>query len=379
MIKNKLKLSLAAAMIATTCSYAGTVTAPNVDNIEISGELILKQARDRSTTPAGISEVESYRTAEVTLNIDATVADTVEIHTAFTAYDDTQAENGADQNVRIDQAYAVVPILNGKGKVVAGLAPNNQYGTEAFDNGGESWKLAVNMPVAKGVKVTVVSKIENEEKQNGNKGDSGTTAIRVDAKVGEFKVGAKYGHGYKNKNDGFTGTANTEIKAKVFMAYATGTVSDIDLGFEYANKSIQKIGALDSQQPKDNQVGYFATAQKEMGQFRAGVGYMILKHNMQGGGDFAPGMILDGNVNSTGDAKTEAIVIPVSYAVNDALTTSVTYIDAEIGNDDVTEYDFGVEYTYNDNIGLSATYGQYNGEQDTEDQKNFEIEVAITF
>jgi K+-sensing histidine kinase KdpD len=42
MIKNKIKLSLATAIMVATSSYASVVTAPNINNLEISGDIELK-------------------------------------------------------------------------------------------------------------------------------------------------------------------------------------------------------------------------------------------------------------------------------------------------------------------------------------------------
>ncbi|RKX95006.1 MAG: hypothetical protein DRP55_10600, partial [Spirochaetes bacterium] len=88
------------------------------------------------------------------------------------SHDDNQADAGARKSVEIKEAYVVVPFMDKKAKLVAGLAPNKTYGTDAFEKGGEAWKAAIFIPVAKGVKVGVVSKIENEEEQDNNKGDS---------------------------------------------------------------------------------------------------------------------------------------------------------------------------------------------------------------
>ena len=368
-----IKLSLAAAMLTTTCSYAGMVTAPNSSNIELSGDVELKAVSEKT----GDTTVQK-RTAEVNLALEAKLASGTSFITEIQVYDDTQAgsniENGTDLDVT--KAYAVIPIMGGNGKVVAGLAPNNTYGTDAFDNGGESWKLAVNMPIARGVKVTVVSKVKNEEEKDSNKGDSGATALRVDAKVGEFMIGTKYGLAYANKGDGSSPAAasDKEIEKKILTGYIAGSAAGLDLGFEFETDDVKFIGTNQTTKPK----GYYASVGKEIGAFSAGLAYVNLKDGMKGGDDFAPGMILDGNVDSSATEDTSAVVVPLEYAINDNLTAHATYIDAEVQGNDATEIDFGATYAMDDNIELSVGYGKYTIDN-TDDQTNVEVAIALTF
>jgi len=370
MIKNKIKLSLAAAMVTATCGFAGTVSAPNSVNIDISGGVELKAVSEKTG-----NETIQKRTAEVTLALESELKGGTKIFTEFTAYDANQGDANADAGVTTTVAYAEIPIMDGKGKVIAGLAPNDTYGTDAFDNGGEAWQLAVNMPVAKGVKVSLVSKVCNEEEQNKNQGDSGATALRVDAKVGELMIGAKYAQGYKNKGNGLTGNATTELKSKVLMAYVAGEIAGLDVGFEYANKDITKVGAPSQ---ADKQSGIFLSVGKTIGDLTAGIAYINLSKGMKGGDDFAPGMILDGNVDSSSTDNTSAIVIPLEYAVNDNLTANATFISADVQGSDATEFDLGAAYAMNDNIEIGAAFGKYSIDGG-DDQTNVEIAVAISF
>ncbi|MEA2051084.1 MAG: hypothetical protein U9O56_10205 [Campylobacterota bacterium] len=380
MIKNRLKLSLAASLLVATCSYAGTVTAPNSSNIELSGDVELKAVSEKTDT-----EKINKRTAEVNLNLDATLNNGIKVFTTFKAFDGVQGQTTAgadntDDGFKTKAAYAVIPLMDGKGKVVAGLAPNNTYGTDAFDNGGEDWKLAVNVPVAKGVKVTVVSKVKNEEEADSNKGDSGMTAIRVDAKIGELMIGAKYGSGYKNKDDGKVVTNkaidsdNTEKEIDLLTAYINGSVAGLDLGVEYIQKDVELIGVNKT----IDQKGFFATIGKSFGDVTAGIAYITLEKGLKGGDDFAPGMILDGNIDSSATKDTSAIVVPLEYSIDDSLTASATYISADVQGSDATEIDFGIAYAMDDNIELSAGYGKYTID-DGDDQTNIEVAIAITF
>jgi len=375
MIKNKIKLSLATAMLIATTSYAGVVTAPNINNLEISGDIELKQVKEKTG-----NETIDKRTAEVNLHFDAKSDSGLEVHTTFTAYDDNQGNPNADTGVNTKEAYAIIPLMDGKGKVVAGLAPNNTYGTDAFDNGGESWKIAAFLPVAKGVKVGVVSKIENEEEQDSNKGDSGATAIRIDAKVGEFMLGAKYGQTYKNKNDGkvVAGGAidqdNTEKEAKVITAYVTGEIAGLNVGAEFISQSVKLVGANKTTKPK----GYYLEASKEIDNLTVGLAYINLTKGAKGGDDFAPGMILDGNVDSSAAKDTSAIVVPLEYAIDDQLSLNATYISADVQGDDAKEFDLGASYAVDDNVELSVGYGKYTIDN-ADNQTNIEVAIAITF
>ncbi len=377
MIKNKIKLSLAVSLMIATCSYAGTVTAPNIDNIELSGDMELKQVQEKSDT-ATINK----RTAEINLNLDAKMENGLEVYTTFTAYDDNQANTAADKSLRVKHAYAVLPFLKGKGKVYAGLVPNFTYGTDAFDNGGEAWKLAVAVPIAKGVMIQVVSKIENEEESDKNKGDSGATAIRVDAKVGDFMIGVKYGQAYANKGDGPTqvAAADKEKKVKITTAYMMGEVSGVTLGAEVMQQKIDMVGVSTD---LATQKGYFFNASKDVVDgLNIGLSYLNLSKGMKGGDDFAPAMIFEkDSITSSTTKDTTAFIVPLSYKINGNLTANATYVSADIQGKDATEIDFGLEYGLNDNVTLSATYGDFDGASGCAiaDTKNFEIALAIRF
>jgi len=375
MIKNKIKLSLATAMLIATTSYAGVVTAPNINNLEISGDIELKQVKEKTG-----NETIDKRTAELNLYLDAQSDSGLEVHTTFNAYDDNQADAGARKSVEIKEAYVVVPFMDNKAKVIAGLAPNNTYGTDAFEMGGESWKAAIFVPVAKGVKVGVVSKIENEEEKDNNQGDSGGTAIRVDAKIGDFILGAKYGQGYKNKDDGKVvasgaiDQANTEKECTVIDTYVKGNIAGIDLGVEYITKKVDLVGANKTMKPK----GYYLEASKEIDNLTVGLAYINLSKGMKGGDDFAPGMILDGNVDSSAAKDTSAIVVPLEYAINDQLSLNATFIKADIMGDDAKEFDLGASYAVDDNVEFSIGYGKFT-QDNADNQTNIEVAIAITF
>ncbi|MCK5111190.1 MAG: hypothetical protein KAQ94_06685 [Arcobacteraceae bacterium] len=102
MLKNRLKLSIVTAMAVaglSSSAVAGTVTAPNIDNIELSGDIELKHVQEKSDT-ATINK----RTAEINLNLDAKANNGLEIYTTFTAYDDNQANASANKDLRIKHA-----------------------------------------------------------------------------------------------------------------------------------------------------------------------------------------------------------------------------------------------------------------------------------
>jgi hypothetical protein len=379
MVKNRLKLSLAASLMMATCSYAGTVTAPNRMNIKLNGDIKLKAVSKKTNT----SKI-NKRTAEVNLNLDTILKNGIKVFTTFKAFDGTQGQttagaDGTDDGFKTKAAYTLIPIMNGKGKVVAGLAPNKTYGTDAFEDGGEDWQLGVNIPVAKGVKVTIVSQVKNEEEQDKNKGDTGANAIRVDAKIGSFMIGAKYADGYKNKGDGFSRTADKELSSKVLMAYVKGEVAGLNIGFEYAKKDITKVGANSAQQFKDAQVGYFATVEKEIGSFTTGLSYVNLSKGMKGGDDFKVGLILDGNIDSSLTKDTSAFVIPIKYKIDDKFTTNITLIKADVLEQSAKEIDLDLTYTMDDNVEINAGIGKYTHNNSVNDKTNMEVAIAITF
>ncbi|GEM_PF-4171167 len=87
------------------------------------------------------------------------------------------------KNLRTKEAYVVVPFLGGEAKVLSGLAPNIQYGTPAFDDGGEDWNTALFVPIAPKTMIGLVSKIKNEEHNDSNQGNSGAEVLIVDTKI----------------------------------------------------------------------------------------------------------------------------------------------------------------------------------------------------
>lgn len=374
MIKNKLKLSMVAALAVagfSTSAVAGVVIAPNIDVIEISGDAELKFIKAKTDSATGTS-TNNHRTAEVNLNLNASFDNGLKVYTTFTAFDGTQATATQDTNVKTKVAYAELPILNG-GKIMAGLVPNFQYGADAFDMGGESWKAAIFVPVAKGVKIGLVSKIENEEESNDDKGDSGATALRIDAKISDLTIGAKYVSAYANKNDGLAGG---EIEKDIMTAYVTGSVAGINIGAEYVTADVEKIGA--ATQP-DNAKGLFLTVEKEFGAFSTGLSYINLSNGMNGGSEYAPGLIVDDYLSASATKDTSAYVLPVTYAVNDILSVNAKYIDIDNQGVDETEFDLGLEYVMMDGATISATYGKLSSDTPNADQTNIEVAIAIEF
>jgi len=380
MLKNKLKLSLAATLVIAINSYAGEVTAPNINKLEISGDIELKQVKEKT----GNKTVDK-RTAEINLHFDAKSDKGLEVHTTFKAFDGTQAQttpgdDGTDDGFKTKEAYVIVPFMNNKAKVIAGLAPNKTYGTDAFENGGEDWKVELFMPIIKGVKIGLISKMKNEKEQDDNKGDSGATAIRVDAKMGNFMLGAKYINGYQNKNGGKIVTGgkidldNTEKECNVIDTYIKGKVAKLDIGAEYITNKVDLIGANKTMKPK----GYYINTKKEFKDLKVGIAYINLSKGMKGGDDFSPGMIIDGTLESSATKDTTAIIVPLEYAINDQVTTTATYISADIMGDDAKEFDIGASYKVDKNVKLSVGYGKYT-QDNADNQTNIEVALKVTF
>ena len=388
MIKNKIKLSLAAVMMLATTSYAGVVRVPNINNLEISGDAELKQVKEKTG-----DETVDKRTAEINLNLDAKSASGLMIHTTFKLFDGTQAgantidDDNQDDGFKTKEAFVKLPILGGKGKVMVGLHDNTRFafGTDAFENGGESWKAAMFIPIAKGIVFRVVSKIDNEEEQDSNKGDSGATAARIDATFDTFKAGIKYAKGYRNKDDGKVfkvvgdptqglDTDNTEKKGTVGMVYLQETITGFNFGAEYRYQKVDLIGVNKTMKPK----GYYLEASKSIDNLTVGLSYINLTKGMKGGEEFAPGLILDGIVDSSATEDTSAIILPIEYAIDDQISLNATYIDADMMGDDAKEFDLGASYAMDDNVELSIEYGKYT-QDNADDQTNIEAVITVTF
>jgi len=99
---------------------------------------------------------------------------------------------------------------------------------------------------------------------------------------------------------------------------------------------------------------------------------------MKGGDDFAPGMIIDGTLESSATKDTTAIIVPLEYAINDQITTTATYISADIIGDDAKEFDIGASYKMHDNVELSVGYGKYT-QDNADNQTNIEVALKVTF
>lgn len=381
MFNKNFKLSVAVASAIATSSYAGSIEAPNVGKIEISGDAELKMVQEKNT-----GETIDKRTAEINLNIDAKADNGLNIYTQTQFYgdsdgaSDTQASSEGDTDLSVVHAYATLPVTK-KGMLLAGLAPNFQYGTEAFENGGEDWKIMGKMMVASGISMQLVSKIKNEDEKDNNKGDSGSTAIRIDGKFDNIQAGLKYGMGYANKDDGKVVAGGkidqdrTEKEVDTLTTYLMGSFGGFDIGFEYIQKDVKLVGANKTMKPK----GYFVTVGKQMGDFTVGLAYINLEKGMKGGEDFAPGVVLDGNVDSSANKDTSAFVIPIEYDFGNGLSASATYIGAEIEGNDAREIDFGLGYALNDNVELALDYGDFDTDEINGDQRNIELTLAITF
>lgn len=370
MLKNKIKLSLAAALLSTSTVYAGTVTAPNSIDIEVSGDAELKVVSEKT----GSSKV-NKRTAEVNLGLTAKLDNGINVVTTFKAFDGSQAATAGgnvDDGFKTKEAYVSIP-LNEKTTIVAGLASNEPYGTDTdiFEDGGESWKISLASQVTENITLSFESAIVNEEEQNSNQGDSGSSEVSVDININELILGAKYANEYENKGDGVIGS---ETETSVISTYLTGEISGLVVGFEYLLQDVELVGANKTTKQK----GYFASVGKEIGAFNVGLTYVNLSKGMKGGSEFAPGLILDGNINSSETKDTSAFILPVDYAINDVLSANITYIGTDFQGDNGKEIDLGATYTINDNVELSTVLGKYT-QDNAQDQTNMEVAIAITF
>ena len=356
-----------------SCIYAKEVSVSSIDSLLISGDIELKQIKDKNST-ATIDK----RTAEINLHFDAKTKNGLKIHTTFTAYDDTQADANASNDVKTKEAYVMIPLK--KAKIFGGLIHDNTYGTQAFENGGEYWKLAGFMPIAKGIKIGLISKQINEESKNNNQGDSGATAIRLDTKFNNLSFGIKYVDGYQNKGDGKKVVGgqidqqNTEKKAKMIDSYLLCTINNINIETEYLKQTVDLVGASKTLKPK----GYYFSVGKNIYNLDAKVSYIYLSKGLKGGDDFDPGLILDGNINSNATKNTKALIFPFKYHINPQTIALLTYIKADILEKDAKEVDVGLNYMLDKNVDFGIKYGKFT--QDNQpDKKKMELVCNIKF
>lgn len=200
--------------------------------------------------------------------------------------------------------------------------------------------------------------------------------------VGDLQLGAKYVKQYLNKGDGVLGSdaaANTgdeELKKDVSTAYIMGSLGGIDIGAEYMTADVDKIGS--SVQPKDPK-GYYLSIGKEFGAFNVGLSYINLSNGMNGGSEYAPGLIIDDYLSASATNDTSAYILPVTYSINDILSVNATYIDVDNKGVDENEIDLGLEYAMTKGATISATYGKLSSDTPNADQDNIEVALVIEF
>ena len=363
MIKTVKNVMLATALLGTSA---------------IGGEIEVKFSGDAEITYKNEkvgSEQNAYNETEVNLMLDAVNKDGVEFHSKFVVYNGVQGDvdndlsndgDGAESNMETKEAYVVAPL--GKAKLIAGLKEDIVYGTEAFDTLDPFWRTAIVFPIAKNTTLQLVTKKLAEQGQNDSKGDSDATVLRIDSSIGEFKLGAKTAQLVMNKDEA------TQKEKSVVGAYVTGSLGGFDIAFEYMKESKDFEGK-----------GFFISAAKEFEDISASIAYVNLSDGLKGGGDFAVGDILDGNIDSSITKDTTAVVVPLSYKLNDSLTTNVTLVKADILEQSATEFDFGIEYALGEQTAISAVYATASGDGmktllDGEDkQTNMSVAVTMEF
>lgn len=368
MIKNLKNIAVAAAILGT-CAYAGE------NKIEISGdaEIAYKSEKTGSNTNA-------YNTTEVNINVEAVNKDGIEFHGQFVAYDgtqgyaadgttaqDTAASTGTSTEapttgLETKQAYVVVPL--GKAKLIAGLVENATYGLEAFDDGGESWKTALVIPFNKNLNARIVSKKIEEESKVKGAGDSDATVARIDANYDDLAFGVRAASMVISKDE-------NEKKKSLLSAYLTTKISNFDLGFEYTQEG----------QDFDGKGFMLSVASNITEDLNLGLSYVSLTDGLKGGADFAPGEIIDGNLDSSATKDTTAFVLPITFALNDTLSLGAKYIKADVQGKDVSETDLTAEYALGEVTSISGTYATLSSDFAgiADDQTVMSITLATEF
>lgn len=349
MMKNKLKLSLVAAMMLGTYAVADS-------KVTVSGEAEITYKSVENATSNTFNET------EVSVGIEAENKSGIKFISSFTAYDDEQADSTASTNVTTTTAYVTAPLPSGFG-LTAGLSPNNAFGTDAFENGGESWKTVVSKELSKDLKVKVYSKVINESGLDKDEGDSGEMGLAVSGKASGFKFGVKTASIEKNKD------TNTEMTSTKLNAFVSGDVSGYSVAAEYLSEGDDKDGT-----------GMFLSVGKEAGKLSTSLAYILVSGaDGSGGGDFAPGSFFDGNINSNANDDTSAIVLGGEYAVSDALKASATLISASVTGDSATEVIVGASYDLDGATSVGVSYATASGDALTDDETTMSLTLATSF
>ncbi len=224
--------------------------------------------------------------------------------------------------------------------------------------------------------------MKEAEKHDGE-GDQDALVLRVDGNSAGFSYGVKHATiSFDNDADATNGTKD-EKQHKIIGGYAMGEVAGAEVAFEFIKRSSDLDDAA-AKAAGAKGTGYILAVGKEINdKLSTGISYFSVSDGIKGGGDFAPGEIFDGNVDSSATADTSVFVVPVAYSINDKLTANATLITGDVLDKSATEVDLGLEYALGEVTTVSAIYAKASGDGAKAalggDQTNMTIVLATEF
>jgi hypothetical protein len=360
-MKNRFLLFSIGFLLASTLH---SIETPNSIDAKVSGDMEMKIVNE----DIGGKSI-SKRTAEVNIAFDSKLANQIEVFSLFKLFNGTAGQNDSssenyDDGFKTKNIYAKVPFMNHKGYANVGLAPNEIFGDDAFDNGDESWKIEVVASLKPSLYLIVESRVDEEREQDNNNGDSGEESIGLIYKDKKIESGIKYISAYSNKGD-----SNEEISSE-FNGYIKTKVALFDVTAEVLLKDIKD---------QSSQSGYFVTFYKEFKKVDTAVHYALITGGLKGGDELKMSTILDGNIDSTSTNDTFVISVPVEYKMSDKFSLNANFVLAAIEDIDAIGLDIGTTHKIDDSTEVSLVLANLNSDDSSKDQTNVEIALNLEF
>jgi hypothetical protein len=360
-MKNRFLVLVLGSLLTTTLH---SIETPNSIDAKVHGDMEMKIVNE----DIGGKSV-SKRTAEVNIAFDSKLANQIEVFSLFKLFNGTSDQNDSssenyDDGLKTKNIYAKVPFMNHKGYVNVGLAPNEVFGDDAFDNGDESWKIEIVASLKPSLYLVAESRVDQEREQDNNCGDSGEESVGVIYKDKKIESGVKYISAYSNKGD------SNEVISSGLNGYIKTKVALFDVTAEVLLKDIKD---------QSSQSGYFVTFSNEFKKVDAAVHYALMTGGLKGGDELKMSAILDGNIDSSSTNDTFVISVPVEYKMSDKFSLNANFVLASIEDIDAMGLDIGTTHKIDDSTEVSLVLATFDSDDNTKDQTNVEIALNLEF
>lgn len=364
-------LSVAAAVALTTSAYAADVKA--FGDATVKGEYYGE---------AGAKYGNEKYNLEVNLGLEAK-NDTASLKAGWVVYDapfGLSAE--ADQAVKnvggkavvtptLDFGYATLTKLFGVNGLTlkSGYIEKGEFGTSFTAGAASAFKpIWLQYTISDAISVGIEEVISKESGTNNKGGaipfvvaeeEQSTTGLWAKGSVSGINYGVKVSLAFTGK------TATTDATTVINpQAYVTADVSSVNIAAHLAAK------AGDTDKDKTTQIGFYGHALANLGSLTTGLAAVFTSGGYAPSSEFAPTYIIDKKgtdevLKSDKDNSAFAVVLPVKFSVNKALSTEANLAYAKLAKDKengVIEVDLGAKYALGEATSLGAKFGYATGE-----------------